>query len=84
MHDIVRKQADRIAVLDGCIQEHQEALRVSMTALCSWRSYMEATSDGTSQPSRETASRLYDQCSDAIAACDRLGIEPTLTSEPEN
>jgi predicted amidohydrolase YtcJ len=65
------------------IAELEAALAVAMTALCSWRSYQEATSDGTTRPSHATAARLYDQCSDAIAACDRLGITPTL-SEPDD
>ena len=61
------------------ISELEAALSVAMTALCSWQSHLEATSDGTSVASRETASRLYDRCSDAIAACDRVGITPRLS-----
>ena len=66
------------------IAELEAALVVAMTALCSWQSHQEATSDGTSRPSRETASRQYDQCSDAIAACDRIGIRPMLSDGPED
>lgn len=65
------------------VAELEAALGVALTALCSWQSYMEATSDFMSVPSRETASRLYDQCSDAIAACDSVGIKPNLSSEPK-
>jgi hypothetical protein len=75
-NDIVAGQRRRIAELET-------ALAVALTALCSWQSYMEATSDGMSRPSRETASRLYDHCSDAIAACDSAGIKPNLSSGPE-
>jgi len=74
LFDECAKQRERIAELEA-------ALGIALTALCSWQSHMEATSDGMSQPSRETASRLYDQCSDAIAACDHLGINPVLTTE---
>ncbi len=76
--------AEHIVACVNRVAELEAALRVSMTALCSWRSYMENTSDGATKPSRDTASRLYDQCSDAIAACDRLGIEPTLSPEPQD
>ena len=66
------------------VVELEDALRIAMTALCSWRLDMEATSDGTSRPSRETSSRMYDLCSDAIAACDRVGITPTPSEAPED
>lgn len=66
------------------IAELKAALSVAMTALCSWQSHLEATSDGTCVLARETASRMYDQCSDAIAACDRLGVKPALSKVPED
>jgi hypothetical protein len=72
------------AKLTKRVAELEAALGAALTALCAWQSYMEATSDGMSRPSRETASRLYDQCSDAIAACDRLGIKPNLSTGPED